>query len=210
MPTLMWSTLPPLVWSLLQPWELHRRLVLPPLLPWGTQIRMQSSMHRHRYLPIFPFIPLDFCCASLTHFFFLQDDASTEPTQPVSDYTPALSVSSPARPFQSVDTAGESIEFPLQISDSDSDSVTSPATHLDSSSTSSDSSLSSTSLQDPQEPVCVDTNKQQSSQATPLSTASPQVTSQTTLSAASPSTFPVLAIKPSTLEAIARLCNLVK
>ncbi|XP_050902675.1 uncharacterized protein LOC127115040, partial [Lathyrus oleraceus] len=79
-------------------------------------------------------------------------DASTEPTQPVADYTPASPVSSPAHPFQSVDTAGEFIEFPIQISDSDSDSVTSPATHPNSSSTSSDSSPSSTSfpLQDPQ------------------------------------------------------------
>lgn len=147
-------------------------------------------------------------CFSYT-FFFLQTDASTKPTKPVADYTPASPVSSPARPFQSVDTAGESIESPLRISDSDSDSVTSPATHLDSSSTSSDSSLSSASLQDPREPVGVDTNKQQSSQATPLLTASPppQITSP---SAASPTNFPGLTIKPSTLEAIARLRNLVK
>ncbi|XP_050874952.1 uncharacterized protein LOC127078549 [Lathyrus oleraceus] len=126
-------------------------------------------------------------------------DVSTEPTQPVADYTPASPVSSPARPFQSVDTVGESIEFPLQISDNDSDSVTSLVTHLDSSSTSSDSSLSSASLQDLREPVNVDTNQQQSFQATPLSTAS---TPQTTSSTASPSTFPGLAIKPSALEAI--------
>lgn len=139
--------------------------------------------------------------------FFLQADASTEPTQPVSDYTPASPVSSLARPFQSVDTAGESIEFPFQISDSDSDSITSPATYLDSSSTSSDSSLSSASLQDPRKPVGVDTNKQQSSQATPLSIAPSQVNYP---SAASPSTFSGLVIKPSALEAISRLCNLVK
>lgn len=49
--------------------------------------------------------------------------------------------------------------------------------------------------------------KRQSFQATPLSTASPP---QTTPSAASPSTFPGLAIKPSALEAISRLRNLVK
>lgn len=84
-------------------------------------------------------------------FFFLQADASTEPTQSVADYTPGSPVSSPARPFQSVNTAGESIEFPLQISDNDSDSVTSRAMHPDSSSTTSDSSLSSASLQDPRE-----------------------------------------------------------
>ncbi|XP_050889573.1 uncharacterized protein LOC127094844 [Lathyrus oleraceus] len=137
-----------------------------------------------------------------------QADASTEPSQPVVDYTPASPISSLARPFQSVDTAGESIEFPLQISDSDSDSVTSPVMHPDSSSTSSDSSLSSASLQDPRGPVGVNTNKQQSSQTTPLSTASPpQITSP---SAASPSTFPGLTIKPFALEAITRLHNLVK
>ncbi|XP_050897207.1 uncharacterized protein LOC127104031 [Lathyrus oleraceus] len=140
-----------------------------------------------------------------------QADASAEPTQPVADYTPSSPVSSLARPFQSVDTAGEFIEFPIQIRDSDSDSVTSPATHPDSSSNSSDSSLSSASLplQDPRGPVGVDTNKQQPSQTTPLSTASPS--SQTTPpSAASRLSFSGLAIKPSALEAIARLRNLVK
>lgn len=150
-------------------------------------------------------------CTSLTHFFLPQANASTELTQPVVDYTPSSPVSSLARPLQSVDTAGEFIEFPIQISDSDSDSVTSPATHPDSSSTSSDSSLSSASLplQDPRGPVGVDTNKLQPSQTTPLSTASPS--SQTTPpSAASPLSFPGMAIKPSALEAISRLHNLVK
>jgi hypothetical protein len=156
---------------------------------------------------LFPIYFFGFLLRFSYTIFFLQADASTKPTHPVSDYTPASPVSSLALPFQSVDTAGESIEFPLQISDSDSDSVINPATHLDSSSTSSNSSLSSTSLQDPREPVGVDTNKQQSSQATPLSTASPQVNSP---SAASPSTFPGPTIKPSTLEAISRLRNLVK
>ncbi|XP_050876958.1 uncharacterized protein LOC127080693 [Lathyrus oleraceus] len=99
--------------------------------------------------------------------------ASTEPTQPIVDYTPTSSVSSPARPFQSVDIAA------------------------------------SLPLQDPLGPVGVDTNKQQPSQITPPSTVSPspQVTPP---SAASPSTFPGLAFKPSALEAIARLRNLMK
>lgn len=171
---------------------------------------MQSLLRRHRYLPIFLFTPLDFC-TSLTHFFFLQADASAEPTQPIADYTPSSPVSSPAHPFQSVDTASEFIEFPIQISDSDSDSITSPAPPPDSSSTSSDSSLSSTSLplQDPRGPVGVDTNKQQPSQTTSLSTTSPS--SQTTpMSVASPLSFLGLAIKPSALDAISKLRNLVK
>ncbi|XP_050890707.1 adhesin AWP1-like [Lathyrus oleraceus] len=129
-----------------------------------------------------------------------QADAFAEPSQPVADYTPSSSVSSLARPLQSIDTAGEFIGFPIQISDSDSDSVTSPAMYTDSSSTSSDSSLSLASLplQDPRGPVGVETNKKPPSPTTPLSTASPS--SQTTpLSAASPSSFQGLAIKPSSL-----------
>ncbi|XP_050890103.1 suppressor protein SRP40-like [Lathyrus oleraceus] len=103
-----------------------------------------------------------------------QADASAEPSHPVADYTPWSPASSPAHPLQSVDTVGEFIGFPIQISDSDSNSVTSPATYTDSSSTSSDSSLSSASLllQDPRGPG--------------------------------------LAIKPSALEAIARIRNLVR
>ncbi|XP_050919146.1 uncharacterized protein LOC127136651 [Lathyrus oleraceus] len=97
-------------------------------------------------------------------------DASTEPSQPVADYTPSSPVSSPAHPLQSVNRC--------------------PAMYTDSNSTSSDSSLSSASLplQDPRGPVGVDTNKKPPSQTTPPSNASPS--SQTTpLSAVSPSSF---------------------
>ncbi|XP_050908998.1 uncharacterized protein LOC127122751 [Lathyrus oleraceus] len=69
--------------------------------------------------------------------------------------------------------------------------------------------ISPASTQEPRGPADVDTNKTQPSQTTPPSTASPS--SQTTpLSVASPLSFPGLAIKPSALEAIARLRNLVK
>ncbi|XP_050877356.1 uncharacterized protein LOC127081115 [Lathyrus oleraceus] len=104
-----------------------------------------------------------------------QGDASGEPSHHVADYTPSSPTSSPSHQAPSVVTAGEFIGFPIQISDSDSDSVTSPATHMFSSSTSSDSSLSSASLplQDSRGPRDDGIIKTQPAQTTPLSTTSP-------------------------------------
>ncbi|XP_050915350.1 histone promoter control protein 2-like [Lathyrus oleraceus] len=126
-----------------------------------------------------------------------QADASGEQPHHVVDYTPLSMTSSPSHQATSVDNAGEFTDSPIQTSDSDS--VTSPATHTDSSSTSSDSSLSSASLtlQDSRGQGNAGITEIQSPQTAPLPTNSP-------------SSSQALAIKPSALEAIARLHSLVR
>lgn len=98
-----------------------------------------------------------------------------------------------------LDNVVEFTDSPIQTSDSDSDSVTSSATHTDSDSTSSDSSLSlaSLTLQDSGGQGNAGITKIQPPQTAPLPTTSP-------------SSSQVLAIKPSALEAIARLRSLVR